>query len=149
MKKLFVICLSFFFAGTVSAQKLNPVKWTFEAVKKADKQYDIILTATIDAPWHIYSQFVKGGPVPTSFKFKANPLVQLKGGTKEVGKLEKKFDKNFNAVIATFANKVQFVQSVQLKVSSKTMVSGTIEYMVCNDEKCLPPTQIPFEVTLQ
>jgi len=149
MKKIFVYLLTLLVIGTTSAQKLTPVQWSYEAVKKSDKQYDIVITATIESPWHIYSQFVKGGPIPTSFQFKPNPLVQLNGKTKEVGKLEKNFDKNFNAVITTFANKVQFIQTVNLKVASKTKIAGVIEFVACNDAKCLPPTKVPFEVTLQ
>jgi thiol:disulfide interchange protein DsbD len=149
MKK--ILFLGFLALATfqVKAQKLNPVKWTFEAIKKSDKQYDIVSTATIDVPWHIYSQFVKGGPIPTTFEFKTNPLIVLNGKSKEVGKLEKTFDKNFNAIIATFAGKVQFIQSVTLKVASKTKLSGTVEYTSCNDEKCLPPVKLPFEVDIQ
>lgn len=107
------------------------------------------MTANVEAPWHIYSQFVKKGPIPTTIEFKTNPLVQIKGTAKEIGKLEKNFDKNFDAEISYYSDKVQFVQSVTLKVASKTKLSGTIEYMVCNDEKCLPPISIPFEVVLQ
>ena len=149
MKKIIVYILTLLVVGTATAQKLTPVQWSYETVKKSDKQYDIVITATIESPWHIYSQFVKGGPIPTTFQFKPNPLVQLSGKTKEVDKLEKKFDKNFNAVIATFANKVQFIQTVNLKVASKTKIAGVIEFTVCNDEKCLPPSKIPFEVILQ
>ena len=150
MKKIMVICAAFLFAFNANAQqKLNPVKWNFEAVKKSDKQYDIIFTANVEAPWHIYSQFVKKGPVPTSIIFKKNALVQIKGVAREIGKLEKHFDKNFGAEIAYFSNKVQFVQTINLRAASKTSVSGEIEYMVCNDERCLPPTKIPFEVAIQ
>ncbi len=149
MKKWLLLISAVVVMTSVHAQKLNPTKWSFEAVKKADKQYEIIATATIESPWHIYSQFVKGGPVPTGFQFKKNPLLSLVGKTKEEGKLEKKFDKNFGAVIATFAGTVKFKQMVSLKVASKTKVAGTVEYMVCNDEKCLPPTKLDFEVNLQ
>jgi thiol:disulfide interchange protein DsbD len=149
MKKIIVICLILVSALQVNAQKLNPVKWTFEAVKVSDKQYDIVFTANVDAPWHIYSQFVAKGPVPTKIVFKKNALVQLKGKAKEIGKLEKHFDKNFGAEIAYFSNKVQFVQTVNLRAASKTSLSGEVEYMVCNDERCLPPTKIPFEVAVQ
>jgi hypothetical protein len=149
MKKIFVFCLTVVIALSANAQKLNPVKWTFEAVKKSDKQYDVIFTANVEAPWHIYSQFVKKGPVPTSILFKKNALVIVKGAAKEVGKLEKHYDKNFGADIAYFSNKVQFVQTITLRAASKTSVSGEIEYMVCNDERCLPPTKIPFEVAIQ
>jgi thiol:disulfide interchange protein DsbD len=150
MKKIVILSLLFVYTLNVNAQqKLNPVKWTFEAVKKSDKQYDIVFTANVDAPWHIYSQFVKKGPVPTSIKIKKNAIVQLKGTAKEIGKLEKHFDKNFGTEIAYFSNKVQFVQTVTLRAASKTSLSGEIEYMVCNDERCLPPTKVPFELIIQ
>ena len=149
MKKIMVICLTILFALNANAQRINPVKWTFEAVKKSDKQYDIVFTANVEAPWHIYSQYVKKGPVPTKISFKKNALIVVKGKTQEIGKIEKTFDKNFGAEIAYFSNKVQFVQTVTLKVAVKTTVVGEVEYMVCNDECCLPSTKIPFEVTIQ
>lgn len=149
MKKAVLFSCLLVLAFSVQAQRLNPVKWSFNAVKTATKQYNIVLTATVDAPWHMYSQFATKGPIPTTITFKANPLVKLNGKTKEVGKLEKNYDKNFGAVIGTFAGKVDFIQAVNLKVASKTTLSGTIDYMVCNDVKCLPPVSIPFEVTIQ
>ena len=149
MKKIFLALFLLACSMQSQAQKISPVKWTYQAVKKADKQYDIIITANVDAPWHIYSQFVKKGPVPTTVQFAKNPLVVLKGATKEVGNLEKKFDKNFGAVIGSFGGKVQFIQPIMLKVTTKTKLSGTIEYMVCNEEKCLPPTKQSFEVDIQ
>lgn len=59
MKKIFFALLIMIFALQTQAQKLAPVKWTYQAVKTGDKQYNIIITAIVDAPWHIYSQFVK------------------------------------------------------------------------------------------
>ena len=97
MKKIVFAFLLFGFALQGQAQKLAPVKWAYQAVKTGEKQYNIIITANVDAPWHIYSQFVKKGPVPTTLQFAKNPLVVLKGSTKEVGNLEKKFDNNFGA----------------------------------------------------
>ncbi len=149
MKKIFFALLIMAFALQGQAQKLAPVKWAYQAVKTGDKQYNIVITANVDAPWHIYSQFVKKGPVPTTVQFAKNPLVVLKGTTKEVGKLEKKFDKNFDAVIGSFGGKVQFIQAVALKVATKTKLTGTIEFMVCNEERCLPPTKQSFEVDIQ
>ena len=149
MKKIFLTLIIALVALEGQSQKLAPVKWTYQAVKTGDKKYNIIITANVDAPWHIYSQFVKKGPVPTTVQFAKNPLVVLNGSTKEVGKLEKKFDKNFDAVIGSFGGKVQFIQAVTLKVNTKTKLTGTIEYMVCNEERCLPPTKQSFEVDIQ
>lgn len=149
MKKIVLSLLILVFALQSQGQKLAPVKWAYQAVKTGDKQYNIIITANVDAPWHIYSQFVKKGPVPTTVQFAKNPLVVLKGATKEVGQLEKKFDKNFDAVIGSFGGKVQFIQAISLKVATKTKLTGIIEYMVCNEERCLPPTKQSFEVDIQ
>jgi hypothetical protein len=54
MKKLLVLFCSIVFAMNVDAQKPNPVKWTFTAIKKSDKQYEVVASATIDVPWHMY-----------------------------------------------------------------------------------------------
>jgi thiol:disulfide interchange protein DsbD len=148
MKKLLVLFCSIVFAMNVHAQKPNPVKWTFTAIKKSDKQYEVVASATIDAPWHMYSQFVSGGPIPTTFTFSKNPLVQLAGKTKEKGKLQKMYDKNFKTELSFFSDKVDFVQTVNLKVASKTNLVGVVEYSVCNDDRCLPPVKVPFEVAL-
>ena len=149
MKKIFLALLFFGFVLQCQSQKITPVKWAYQAVKTGDKKYNVIITANVDAPWHIYSQFVKKGPVPTTVQFAKNPLVVINGSTKEVGNLEKKFDNNFGAVIGSFGGKVQFIQAVTLKVNTKTKLTGTIEYMVCNEERCLPPTKQSFEVDIQ
>lgn len=149
MKNLVVLFCSIVFAMNVHAQKPNPVKWSFTAIKKSDKQYEVVATATIDAPWHIYSQFVSGGPIPTTFTFSKNPLIQLAGKTKEKGKLQKMYDKNFKTELAFFSDKVDFIQIVNLKVASKTNLVGVVEYSICNDDRCLPPAKVSFEVALQ
>jgi thiol:disulfide interchange protein DsbD len=148
MKKLLVLFCSIVFAMNVHAQKPNPVKWTFSAIKKSDKQYEVVASATIDAPWHMYSQFVSGGPMPTTFTFSKNPLIQLAGKTKEKGKLQKMYDKNFKTELSFFSGKVDFVQTVNLKVASKTNLVGVVEYSICNDDRCLPPAKVSFEVAL-
>jgi thiol:disulfide interchange protein DsbD len=148
MKKLLVLFCSIVFAMNVHAQKPNPVKWTFSAIKKSDKQYEVVASATIDAPWHMYSQFVSGGPMPTTFTFSKNPLIQLAGKTKEKGKLQKMYDKNFKTELSFFSDKVDFVQTVNLKVASKTNLVGMVEYSICNDDRCLPPAKVSFEVAL-
>jgi thiol:disulfide interchange protein DsbD len=107
-----------------------------------------VASATIDAPWHMYSQFVSGGPIPTTFTFSKNPLIQLADKTKEKGKLQKMYDKNFKTELSFFSDKVDFIQTVNLKVASKTNLVGMVEYSICNDDRCLPPAKVSFEVAL-
>jgi thiol:disulfide interchange protein DsbD len=141
---LFALSLSF----SATAQIQNPVKWEYKAKKIADKTYEVIFTAKIDKGWHLYAQETGEGPVPTSFSFARNPIVTTQGKTKEKGNLLKEFDNNFGSVLQFYADKVEFVQVVKLKANAKTSVNGEIEFMVCNDEKCLPPRKIPFSVKL-
>ncbi len=148
MKKLYLSLITLAFVGAASAQIENPVKWAYSAKKVGDKTYEIYVTAAIDPKWHLYAQDAGEGPEPTSLNFTKNPLIKLDGKVKEEGKLEKEYDKNFGSVLKFYSNKVSFVQRVKLKTSVATVVKGSINYMVCNDRKCLPPKEIPFSVKL-
>ena len=131
------------------AQVKDPVQWSFAAKKTGANTYEVILTATLPKPWHIYSTTTgKGGPIPTKVTIKRNPLVSVVGGIKEVGKLESQYDENFETTVKYFSNKVEFVQVVTVKGKSKTNLSGTVEYMTCDDSRCLPPTTKSFELKL-
>ena len=76
-------------------------------------------------------------------------MVAFDGKVAEIGKLEKVNDPNFKSEVLYFSNNVQFVQTAKLKAKATTTVSGTVEYMVCNDEECLPPVKKLFDIKLQ
>lgn len=148
MKNLLILFFALF-TLSVSAQRKDPVSWKYESKKLVNNSYQIIITATVQAPWHIYSQNTGEGPVPTKFEFKKNPLVTLDGNVAEKGNLQKNYDPNFKSEVKYYANSVQFIQTIKLKAKVKTSVSGTVEYMVCNDEQCLPPSKKSFTVAVQ
>ncbi len=146
---IFTFILSFLMIG-VFAQIESPVKWSYAAKKKGDKVYEVVITASLPQPWHIYSQNTPdGGPIPTSISFKTNPLLALEGKVKEAGSLKTEHDPNFGVDVKYFADKVDFVQTVKLKSNVKTNIAGTVEFMVCNDNKCLPPAKHNFNIALQ
>ncbi|MFT3982061.1 MAG: protein-disulfide reductase DsbD family protein [Ferruginibacter sp.] len=149
MKKITLsLLVTLFVAGVAMAQIENPVKWSYTAKKISDKEYDIYITASIDAKWHLYAQDAGEGPEPTTISFTKNPLVTTVGKPKEVGKLIKEYDNNFNSVLKFYATQVSFVQRVKLKTNVATVVKGAVNFMVCNDRKCLPPKSIPFSVNV-
>ncbi|MEP7376001.1 MAG: protein-disulfide reductase DsbD domain-containing protein [Chitinophagaceae bacterium] len=148
-RKLLIAAITLFISVLSIAQS-NPVKWTFEAKKIADKTYEIKYLATIDAPWHIYSQTTpEGGPIATKITVSKNPLLTLDGIAKENGKLITKYEDVFGINVIYFDNKVEFVQVINLKTTAKTKINGAIQYMVCNDVQCLPPATIPFSIELK
>lgn len=76
--------LSLLFFYTVNAQIINPTHWSFVSKKAGLDLYDTQFTATVDAPWHIYSQFLApGGPIATKISLAKNPLVTITGKLKE------------------------------------------------------------------
>ncbi len=137
-------------AAPAAAQIERPVTWKF-AASPADKAGEATLTfsASIAGNWHIYSQFIEeGGPEPTSFKFVPSPDYELVGKVTESPEPVKAFEKAFNMNIAYFPKRAVFSQKIRLK-APQTTVKGTLTFMVCNDEKCLPPDDLDFSLDVK
>ena len=99
------------------AQILNPVKFSYSAVKKRGNQYEVHIKAIIDPKWHIYSvKNPDGGAEPTEIKFKSCTTV---GEPKENGKLQTIYDKEFKLNQKFFENTVDFVQLVKANPGKK------------------------------
>ncbi|SRR5258705_1452041 len=132
------------------AQVQDPIKWSFSSKKISQGTYEIHLAATIQSGWHTYSQTTPdGGPIPTTFKFSKNPLLTMTAGVNEIGKLEQHNEPLFGVDVKQFSNKVDFVQLVNVKGNAKTAVTGSVEYMVCNDRECLPPKEVKFSIAIK
>ncbi len=133
----------------LSAQILKPVKWSFSNKQISDTEFELILTANIDNTWHLYSQFIgEGGPVPTSFKFTPSLAYSLVGKVTESPKPKKIYEKVFEMEVAFFEKKAVFTQKVKLKVPA-SKVKGMLEFMVCDDNQCLPPEELDFSFDLK
>jgi hypothetical protein len=149
MNKFLLFAFLVFSGSSVFAQS-DVVQWQFESKKLADKKYEVKLIALVKNPWHIYSTTTPdGGPLPTKVSFTKNPLTTFDGKLKEVGKLESHFEEVFDVDTKYFNNKVEFVQVVNVKGNAKTNLTGTVEFMACNDRECLPPKSVPFTIALK
>lgn len=150
MKRTLLLLSTILVAFSSMAQIKDPVKWSFATTKKSDKVYEITFTADVEKPWHLYSQNTpKGGPVPTKFAYKTNPLIKTDGAVKESNNIKTIHEEVFGVDVKYFDGKAVFTQTVNLKSAAKTNISGTIEYMVCNNTTCMPPKKVSFDLTLQ
>ncbi|CAH8282155.1 thiol:disulfide interchange protein DsbD [Mariniflexile fucanivorans] len=141
MKKI-ITFLIFIAAFASHAQVLKPVKWTTSVNKISDTEYELVATATIDKGWHLYSQTVpEDGPIATSFTFEGNTNYLKKGNTSE-DKGHTVQDPVFDMEITYFDKKANFKQRIKLKGKVPFVVKGTVEFMVCDDSRCLPPTEV-------
>ena len=153
MKKIAFFAFAFFAAFAATAQE-SPVKWSYEAKKvaegpKGEIQYDLVLTANIQDGWYVYSQYLESddGPVRTTFTFDENASASLEGKNVEDGHKYGGYDDLFGMNIIKFNGKPTFTQRV--KITKPTTLSGHVEFMTCDNEKCLPPVEIPFRFDLK
>jgi len=147
---LFTVLSGFSFASR-DPKTENPVHFNYEVKKLSGNMYELKITASIEEPWHIYSQYTpaEGPSLPTHISFVKNPLIEIVGKPEEKGTMIKKHEEIFDVNLKYFTNKVEFVQRVKLKIAIKTNLNGTIEYMACTNERCLMPTTEKFTVDLK
>lgn len=143
MKKIYLfLLLATISLTSVQSQILDPVKWSTSIKKISETEYDLISKATIEDKWHLYSQVVPdNGPLPTNLTFEEDSAYKLVGKAKE-SKGHTVHDPVFDMVITFFENTATFTQRVKLIGDKGTTVKGEVEFMVCDDTRCLPPSYV-------
>ncbi len=135
-------------AVKVYAQIETPVKWSYASKKLKNNEAVLLIRATIQDGWHIYSQNVKeGGPVKTSFTFAPSKEYTLVGTTTEPTPATR-YESTFGMNVSYFEKTVTFQQKIKLKSANVKVVKGKLEFMTCNDKKCLPPEDVDFSIAL-
>ena len=148
MRKL-ILLITILMIGLNSYGQIEaPVKWSYAAKKISSTGAVVFLKATIEPGWHIYSLNVKeGGPIKTSFTFDKSKDYTLMGKPSEPNPIVK-YDNNFKLNLTYFEKEVIFQQKIKLKSADVSIIKGKLEYMTCNDKKCLPPEDLDFAVPL-
>lgn len=136
MRKYFaLIALIFGFFG--NAQIINPVQWKTRVVQKSATEFELVMDATIENEWHMYSQFTpENGPLPTVFDYKnAKGNFDLVGKTKE-SPYKKVYNDIFEVDEYYFAKTAQFKQIIKVTNPKVKEVKVYVEYQVCK-EQCI------------
>ena len=129
---------------TAFAQIQDPVQFKTEWKKISDTEAQIVFTGTIDEGWHVYStDLPEGGPISATFNTDKMEGIELDGKLMPEGKEIEAYDKVFEMNLRYFENKATFVQ--KLKITAATyFIEGYLQYGSCDDENCLPPTDVEF-----
>lgn len=129
---------------------MNPVSWSSAVESDSAGMYRLVFTADIQLPWHMYDLGpYEGGPNPTTFTFTENPAVELLGDMQQLNTPTRIFDPMFEMEIGYFSGRAQFARSVRLKNPDEgTTLHVNVEWMVCDDQSCLPPADQDFTLTL-
>jgi thiol:disulfide interchange protein len=152
MKKFRAAFLFVFLLGIISAhsQVLEPIKWEFSINKLSENEIEIIGHATIDEGWHLYSvSLPEGGPIPTSINLSDLDLYEVSGEVREDPEPEAQYDEAFDMELAWFSDSAKIILPVVLNYDDVDVIEGYVEFMTCDDERCLPPERIDFSLQLE
>jgi len=150
MKNRIILTLvAILMTASVFAQVQNPVKWTFSTDNVEGQEATLVFKATIDHPWHLYAASLPaGGPIATKPYYNESDAYSLVDGIIEVTKPKIKFDEGFQMDVGTLAGTAEFRQKVKFKGGGSQIITGEIEFQVCDDVTCLPPQMVDFTFTV-
>ncbi|NRR93493.1 cytochrome C biogenesis protein [Winogradskyella undariae] len=135
MKNIFVIFL--LTTMVCYSQKIKTISWETKTTKISNKEYDLVIMATLEPNYHLYSQTVPdNGPLPTIFSFNESKNYKLVGVVKEPIE-EATFDPVFENKIKSFDNKAIFSQRIKVTSKKRFKIIGKITFMTCNDKTCI------------
>lgn len=149
LKRFFLPVLTLMVFCSYTIAQDNPVHFKFSTVKVSECEYDLVFTATIDEPWHVYSlnKLSDDGPNPTSFTFNKSKDYEPVGKTRQTAP-QKEFDKVFETNVEYFKHTATFTQRVKLAANKKIHISGKYEFQACTEEKCIFPPADDFSFDL-
>lgn len=152
MKRFSLIILFTSVCLFMHGQIADPVKWSFEQRTISKTEKELVFTAKIEHPWHIYGMNLPAdGPVSTQFFFD-----KIKGATL-VGPIApdpsivpiKKYDESFAMNLTWYESKAIFKQKIKISAGEKIFISGHLQYMCCDDKSCLPPKKENFSFGIE
>lgn len=140
-----LFCLAFLAQGQI----FNPVKWNTTWKHVEGDKFELIFTATIDKNWNVYSMYLpsEDGPIATTITFDEGNHFKLDGKAREAGKKKEGYDAIFEMNLIKFADKYTITQPIKVSDISKPIV-GYLNFMTCDDEQCLPPMDVDFNLKL-
>ncbi|MBN1791637.1 MAG: thioredoxin family protein [Bacteroidales bacterium] len=125
--------------ANASSQVIKPVKWTYSTRQISKDQVDLVFTAAVQSPWHLYGLNIpEGGPIPTSINFSETKGFEVLGKPTQSPKPEIVDDKIFNMKLELHSGKVIFTQRVRIIQTDSVIISGVVDFMTCSDIQCVP-----------
>ena len=144
MRKILIVCLGWLCALTAAAQFQTPVKFSVKQNKISDTEVELVFTGQIDAGWHVYTTDIpEDGPTRAEITLEKQQGVKTKGKLKTKGKVHKAMDEMFGMELSYMEGTATFVQTLTI-TEEKYEVAGYLTYGACNDENCIPPTDVEF-----
>ena len=147
MKKLLLILFAFFAFATGNSQIKKPVKWTSKTEKISDTEFNLVMTASIEEGWHMYSQFTpEGGPLPLVVTVK-----NQKGNFELIGKAKesaykKEFNKDFEVDEFYFEGTATVSQKVKIINPKTSKIVVNLDFQACQNQCINDKVDLTFDI---
>lgn len=138
-------------AALAAAQQAveEPVTWGLRKEDLGNGRWKLSFDATVQEGWYIYSTESFGeGPIPTSIALDSAVAARFQGPVNESGadKVEG-MDDMFGIQVRKFKHAVTFEQVVEISDPASD-VTGVVNFMTCDDSKCIFPDPVPFKLNI-
>ena len=145
MKRISSLLTLYIFIYTVAlAQFQNPVAFSVTQKQTGDNVLEVVFQGTIDAGWHVYgTDIADGGPTRAELTLEKQKGLKPDGKLRAAGKVQKKMDEMFGMEVSYMEGTASFVQRFTI-TEPEYEVAGYLTYGACNDENCIPPTNVEF-----
>ena len=145
MKRISSLLTLFICVSAVAlAQFHNPVNIKASQKRVSDDVLEIVFQGTVDAGWHVYGpDIADGGPTRAELTLETQKGVKPDGKLRATGKVQKAMDEMFGMEVSFMEGTASFVQRFTI-TEPEYEVAGYLTYGACNDENCIPPTDVEF-----
>jgi DsbC/DsbD-like thiol-disulfide interchange protein len=148
IKRLITASIAMAMCIVAHAQIVKPVRWSYAAKKISSTETILMIKADLNDGWHIYSINQKdGGPLKTTINFTNSSDYSLMGKIIEPKPI-RKFEQVFGIDVLYFNKSVVFQQKIKVK-KEQTNIKGRVSFMACNDQQCLPPDELEFNIPIR
>jgi len=135
---------------SISGASAQQVAWSTSVEPLGSDRYRVVLDAAIPEPYHMYDMgpYEDGGPNATVIRFLPVDGVRYDGAVQQLTMPKRAYEPMFDMEIGTFSRSARFAQTVTLTVP-EAEVRAEVEWMICNDNTCMPPEDTELTVVLK
>ena len=149
LKRVSTLIFTLATACIVSAQVLNPTKWSYSVKELPGDELELLFSVKIDDGWHLYSQKSDpNGPIPMEVNFNESKDYARIGSVAEP-KAHEELDDVFKVTVRYFDGSAVFRQKIRRLTGNPFKVTGSLFFQLCNDGSCIAPDDVPFEFSVK
>ena len=144
IKHIIFFVFAFYYTVSCMAQMQTPVRFSVQQKRLSDNSLEVEFVGKADAGWHVYgTDIADGGPTRAELTLEKTVGLKPDGTLRATGSVHRAVDDLFEMEVSYMEGTVKFAQKFII-TGPKYEVAGYLTYGACNDQNCMPPTNVEF-----